>query len=118
MKKFIAIYTGTAGARAKSGWDTMDAAKRAQLEAAGMKAWSDWGERNAQSIVDGGGPLGKTKRTDANGVSDTTNHLAGYVIVHAQSHEAAARMFEGHPHFAIFPGDAVEIMECLPIPKI
>jgi hypothetical protein len=29
---------------------------------------------------------------------------------------AAARMFEMHPHFAIFPGDSVEIMECLPIP--
>jgi hypothetical protein len=38
------------------------------------------------------------------------------VIVQADSHEAAARMFEGHPHFAIFPGDALEIMECSPIP--
>lgn len=28
----------------------------------------------------------------------------------------AASLFEGHPHFAIFPGDAVEIMERLPIP--
>ncbi|MBY0280468.1 hypothetical protein K2Z84_34470 [Candidatus Binatia bacterium] len=27
-----------------------------------------------------------------------------------------ARMFERHPHFAIFPGEAVEIMEVLPIP--
>jgi hypothetical protein len=25
-------------------------------------------------------------------------------------------MFENHPHFTIFPGDSVEIMECLPIP--
>jgi len=25
-------------------------------------------------------------------------------------------MFVGHPHFTIFPGEAVEIMECLPIP--
>ncbi len=28
----------------------------------------------------------------------------------------AARMFADHPHFAIFPGDSVEIMECLPLP--
>ena len=28
----------------------------------------------------------------------------------------AAKMFEGHPHFTIFPGDSVEIMECLPLP--
>jgi len=32
------------------------------------------------------------------------------------THAAAARMFADHPHFAIFPGDSVEIMECLPIP--
>jgi hypothetical protein len=42
--------------------------------------------------------------------------MTGYVIVQAESHEAAARMFENHPHFTIFPGDSVEIMECLPIP--
>ena len=34
----------------------------------------------------------------------------------AESHEAAARMFEDHPHVTIFPGDSVEIMECLPMP--
>jgi len=26
------------------------------------------------------------------------------------------RLFENHPHFSIFPGDAVEVMEVLPIP--
>jgi hypothetical protein len=25
-------------------------------------------------------------------------------------------MFENHPHFAIFPGEAVEVMPMLPIP--
>jgi len=42
--------------------------------------------------------------------------MAGYVIVQAESHEAAARLFENHPHFSIFPGAGVEIMECLPVP--
>jgi hypothetical protein len=42
--------------------------------------------------------------------------MAAYTIVQAESHEAAAKLFEGHPHFAIFPGDGVEIMEVLPIP--
>jgi hypothetical protein len=33
------------------------------------------------------------------------------------SRPPAAHMFENHhPHFAIFPGDSVEIMEILPIP--
>jgi hypothetical protein len=69
-----------------------------------------------EAIADIGGPLGKTKRTAAQGVSDTKNSMTGHVVVHAESHEAAAGLFENHPHFTMFPGDSVEIMECLPIP--
>jgi hypothetical protein len=67
-------------------------------------------------FVDAGGPLGKTKRVDGSGTADTSNNMAAYVIVQAETHDDAARMFEGHPHFTIFPGDGVEIMECLPVP--
>jgi hypothetical protein len=42
--------------------------------------------------------------------------LSAYTVVRAESHEAAARMFEKHPHFTNFPGDSVEIMPVLPIP--
>lgn len=81
-----------------------------------MKAWHEWGETHKAAIVQNGGPLGKTKRTGLNGVTDIKNNLAGWILVQAESHEAAAKMFEGHPHFTIFPGEAVEIMEVLPIP--
>ena len=81
-----------------------------------MDAWIAWGEKHKDAIVVGGGPLGKTKRAGPNGVTDIKNTLAGYVVVQAESHEAAAKMFENHPHFTIFPGDSVEVMECLPIP--
>jgi hypothetical protein len=116
MKKFLAIYIGTASAPKGSDWHSMDQEKRKKLEASGIKAWGEWMMANKGAIVDQGGPLGKTKRTATQGVSDTKNSMTGYVIVHAESHEAAARMFENHPHFTIFPGDSVEIMECLPIP--
>ncbi|MDB6088362.1 MAG: hypothetical protein JWN85_1146 [Gammaproteobacteria bacterium] len=116
MKKFLAIYMGTVSAGERSEWDTMDEAKRNQLVATGIKAWGDWMTAHEADIVEQGGPLGKTKRTAAGGVSDTKNSMTGYVIVQAESHEAAARLFEKHPHFTIFPGDSVEIMECLPIP--
>ena len=43
--------------------------------------------------------------------------MAAFSIVQAESHEAAAKLFLNHPHFTIFPGDGVEIMECLPIPE-
>ena len=116
MKKFLAIYIGTASALGNSEWNTTDEAKRKKLEASGIKAWGDWMVTHQAAVVEQGGPLGKTKRTAAQGVSDTKNSIAGYVIVNAESHQAAAKMFEKHPHFTIFPGDSVEVMECLPIP--
>ena len=115
MKKFVAIYLGSP--LTMSDWMNMDEAKRKEREQAGMQAWMDWGNRHQAAIVDQGGPLGKTKRASAGGISDVKNAMTGYVIVQAESHEAAARMFEKHPHFTIFPGEAVEIMECLPIPQ-
>jgi hypothetical protein len=108
MAKFLAVYTGSSDARP----DQIDP----QTIAEGMAAWRDWMERYADHIVESGGPLGKTKRVTKAGVADVRNNLAGYVMVEADSHEAAAQMFEGHPHFAVFPGDGVEIMPCLPIP--
>jgi hypothetical protein len=116
MKKFLAIYIGTASALEKSGWNEMNEEKRKRREAAGIKAWEEWGMAHADAIVDQGSPLGKTKRAAATGITDLKNSMTGYVIVQAESHEAAARMFENHPHFTIFPGDSVEIMEFLPLP--
>lgn len=114
MKRFLAIYIGTGGGFEK--WQKQDEATRKTLEASGIKAWTDWMAANSAAVVDQGGPLGKTKRTSPDGVADTRNNMTGYVIIQAESHEAAAKLFEKHPHFTIFPGDSVEIMECLPIP--
>lgn len=67
-------------------------------------------------MIDAGGPLGKTKEVSKSGAKDITNLMTGYVTLKAESHEAAAKLFLNHPHFAIFPGKSVEIMEVLPIP--
>jgi hypothetical protein len=116
MKKFLAIYMGSKSALEKSKWAKLETEERKALETAGVNAWMNWGTANASAIVDQGKPLGKTKRVSAEGIADITNAMTGYVIVEAESHEAAARLFENHPHFTIFPGESVEIMECLPLP--
>jgi hypothetical protein len=118
MKKFLAIYIGTMEAFEKKGWNKLDPRKRKELEQSGMQAWMAWGTVNAAAIVDQGSPLGKTKRASKQGIEDIKNNMTGYVIIEAESHAAAAKLFENHPHFAIFPGDSVEIMECLPMPEM
>jgi hypothetical protein len=116
MKNFLAIYIATPASPKMSEWMAMEEGKRKQMEASGIKAWGDWMKAHQADIVETGGPLGKTKRVAAQGVSDTKNTMTGYVVVRAASHEAAAKMFEKHPSFSHFPGDSVEIMEVLPIP--
>jgi hypothetical protein len=116
MQRFLAIYIGTEAALEASQWKKLDEEKRRALDAAGVKAWEAWGTAHAGAIVDQGSPLGKTKRASPQGISAIKNNITGYVIVEAASHEAAAKLFENHPHFTIFPGDSVEIMECLPLP--
>jgi hypothetical protein len=106
MPKFMAVYTGKPGSGAP---DPATIAK-------GIQAWGEWMERHADHIYESGGPLGKTKKVSASGIADAQNNLVGYVIVEAADHQAAARMFEGHPSFSIMPGDGVEVMPCLPIP--
>ena len=116
MKKFLAIYIGNEASLERSHWNTLNNDERKARERAGMEAWIAWGKKYAAAIVEQGSPLGKTKRAAPDGLSDIKNVMAAYTIVQAESHEAAAKLFEEHPHFTIFPGDSVEIMECLPLP--
>lgn len=116
MKKFLGIYLGSMHDDFFKAWMAMSEAERKQKEAEGMAAWGKWMQDHAASVVEGGSPLGKTKRADKNGVSDTKNAMSGWIVVQAETHEEAAKMFMDHPHFTIFPGESVEVMEILPMP--
>lgn len=117
MKKFLAIYLGTVRDEGMSKWREMPEAEQKAKTQEGMAAWGKWMQDNAAVVLDMGGPLGKTKKADKSGVSDTKNAMSGYVVLQAESHEAAAKLFENHPHFMIFPGESVEIMEILAMPQ-
>lgn len=109
MKTFLALYVGQPqnGPPADMTPETMQA---------GMQAWGDWMGAHAAQVVDQGGPLGRTKKASKDGITDIRNQVGGYVVIEAETHDAAVRLFEGHPHFTIFPGEAVEVMEVLPMP--
>ena len=114
MKTFLAIYTFAPDSMDK--WRGLSDQERQQRESAGVAAWHAWVEKHGDAVIDRGAPLGKTRRISPDGVSDITNAMTAYSLVRAETHDAAARLFEGHPHFTIFPGDGIEIMECLPVP--
>ena len=56
MKKFLAIYIGTASALEKSGWNKLDEEKRKKLQQSGIKAWMEWGEAHKQPSSIRGAP--------------------------------------------------------------
>jgi hypothetical protein len=97
-------------------WNALSDSERRAKEQKGIAAWQAWAAKHQGAILEIGGPLGKTKKIDDGGVSDIRNQLGAFTVVRADSHEAAAKMFEGHPHFTMFPGEAVEVMPVLAIP--
>ena len=114
MKNYLCVFTGSPNAM--DAWQQLPEAERRRREGEGIAGWKKWAADHAADIVEMGGPLSKTKRVSREGVSDIRNNLGAFTIVRAESQDAAARMFLGHPHFTLFPGDGVEVMEVLPIP--
>jgi len=111
MNKFLVLYMADAAAFAEM---MKNATPEQQKQ--GMDAWMKWMGAHQTSLVDGGAPLGKTKRIDASGATDVKNDVGGYSIVQAESAEAAAALFgKDHPHLQI-PGAWIELVEIMKIP--
>ena len=113
---YLAVFLGSKNSTKFAAWNALSEAERKAKEKEGMAAWKAWVEKHQAALVSMGGPLGKTKKVGSGGVADISNEMGAFTVVRASSHEAAAKMFENHPHFAIFPGERVEIMPVLPIP--
>ena len=113
---YLALFLGSKTSPRRAAWEALSEEQRRAKEREGIAAWKAWVEKHHSAIVVSGGPVGKTKRTTQRGIEDTSNEVGAFVVVRAPSHEAAARLFEQHPHFTIFPGDCIEIMPVLPTP--
>lgn len=115
-EQYLAVFLGSKTSARRAAWEALPEAERRAKEQAGIAAWKAWAEKHREAIVALGGPLGKTKSVSENGVEDISNALGAFMVVRAGSHAAAAKLFERHPHFTVFPGDRVEVMPVLPIP--
>ena len=54
--------------------------------------------------------VGKTRRVTKSGIAESQNQMAGFVIVEATDIDAAAGLFQDHPHINVFPGDGIDVM--------
>jgi len=115
MKKFLVTYLAPATVIAD--WKKTEPAKRKEAEEKMQGEWKKWMSDHTTMFVDKGAGVGKTRRVNAQGVSDAKNDIMLYAIVEAESHEAAAKAFEGHPHLQI-PQSSIEVMEIHPLPGI
>ena len=115
---FLAVFLGSKTSPRRTAWNALPEDERRAKEQEGIAAWKAWAEKHHAAIVSMGGPLGKTKKVTQHGIEDTSNEMTGYTVVRADSHEAAAKLFEKHPYFMIFPGESIEIMPVLPIPGV
>lgn len=113
---YLAVFLGSKTSPRMKAWMALGEAERRAREQEGMAAWKAWVEKHQGAIQAMGGPLGKTKKVGERGIEDVSNEMGAFTVVRAESHEAAARLFENHPHFTIFPGESIEIMPVLPIP--
>ena len=114
---FLAIFLGSITGARMTAWNALSEEARSTKMQEGIAAWKAWVETHHTAIVGMGGPLGKTKKVSEHGIEDVSNLMSAYTVVRAESHDAAAKLFERHPHFTIFPGDSVEVMPVLPIPS-
>ena len=110
MKKFLAFYL--APASVIEDWKKTDPDKRRVAEEKMKSDWIKWMGDHAQMITDTA-VGGKTKRVTSSGTSDNKNDIMLYSFVEPESHEAAAKSFENHPHLQI-PQASIEVMEIRP----
>lgn len=115
---FLAVFLGSKDNPRMKTWLALSEEERRAREREGIAAWGAWVDKHKAAIVEMGGPLGKTKNVSEQGVKDVTNALAAFTVVRSTSHDEAARMFEGHPHFTVFPGESIDVMPVLPIPHM
>src|SRR5262245_20938748 len=108
MKQFLVTYLAPASVIAE--WKKTDPAQRREAETKMQAQWKKWMADNAKMFVNVGAGVGKTKLVNTRGTSDTKNDIMLYSVVQAESHEAAAKSFEGHPHLQI-PQSSIEVME-------
>ena len=95
-------------------WKKTDTESRKAAEEKMRGDWDAWMTEHKDMFSGMTAGIGKTKKITTEGVSDIANDIMLYSVVEAESHEAAAQIFEHHPHLGI-PQASIEVMEMNPL---
>lgn len=106
MKKFLVLYLAPVAVLEE--WMKKDEATRKREEETMKAQWDAWTEAHQSAIKETAG-AGKTTRVTSTGTTDVRNDIMLFSLIEAESSEAAAKLFEGHPHLEI-PEASIEIM--------
>lgn len=113
MKKYLVLFVAPIEAYDKMKQQMKEQSSTEQNK--GMDEWTKWMENHKSEIVDPGAAVGTAKRVAEDGtVSDVRNTVGGYMIIQADSADAAAEIFKDIPHMGMKDA-AIEIMECVPM---
>ncbi len=98
MAKFVMTFRGGQGFRSNP-----------EEQAEVMAAWGAWYGTLGQAIVDPGAPFGASESVSSRESSGPREPLGGYVIVQADSLDAATELANGNP--VIGEGGSVDVYE-------
>lgn len=112
MQRFLVLYLAPVSVLEE--WMKTDPEIRKAEEEKMKAVWSAWMQEHGAVVKETAG-AGKTKRVTKEGIEDVKNDIMLYSVVEAESAEAAARLFEGHPHFGI-PQASIEVMPINSLP--
>lgn len=111
MTRFLALFLTPASVL--EDWMNTDPEVREAADTKMKGEWDAWMKEHSSMVKEISG-AGKTKRVTSDGVTDTKNDVMMFSIVEAESPEAAAAIFEGHPHLQI-PQSTIEVMAANPV---
>ena len=86
-----------------------------QMEAV-TDAWKAWAGRVGEGMLDFGTPLAGGVQVTSNGTTAEHQEVAGYILVEAESMDAALAFAEGHPHLSCPAAATIEVHESQPVP--
>ncbi len=111
-QKFLAIFTCSENSENHQAWMKLSLEEKQERLKNGSLALERWHQKYFKKIIYQKCDLDSvTMQVSKAGIQEVPSQMGGFLMVEAGSKQEAAEMFLDHPHFSLFPGDSVDILE-------